>query len=317
MTTDLALQSGIRRDVVVVGASAGGLKSLQAFINVLPKDLPATVIVVLHLPASGSTALPGILSRAGCLPVRFAGLDEAMRHGEIVVAPPDHHVVVTDGRLSTTVGPRENAHRPAVDALFRTAARDCGPRVIAVVLSGALDDGTAGAIAVQQGGGVVLAQDPADAAYPSMPQSVVDHLPGTQIGTAAELGALVDRLTRSVVAVGVPHLPSAVVPVRSRRIGKQRVASISRRRSPELEFRTVAHTDAMKNALWMALQCLQEKVILNNRLAERAIERGSNLSAQRFLDRAQELQDSAELVKNLRDAAMVTGPRPDARSRLA
>src|ERR1041384_1331112 len=130
-----------RRDIVVVGASAGGIEALSEMIRQLPADLAAAVFVVLHLAAEHKSVLPRILSAAGRLPARHATDGEAVLPGHIYVARADHHMTLSDGQLRVLRGARENGHRPAVDALFRTAAHVYGPRVIGVILSGALDDG--------------------------------------------------------------------------------------------------------------------------------------------------------------------------------
>jgi two-component system chemotaxis response regulator CheB len=184
------------RNVVVVGASAGGVEALGQFVSALPPDLPAAVLVVLHVAPGGTSVLPGILNRAGPLAAAPVGDGEPLDEGRIYVGVPDRHLVLEDGLVRAPRGPRENGHRPAVDPLFRSAAAAFGPACIAVVLSGARDDGTAGAAAVRAAGGCVMAQDPGDALYPSMPESVIERVGVDQKGTAFGLAGLVAAAIR-------------------------------------------------------------------------------------------------------------------------
>lgn len=332
-------------DVVVVGASAGGVESLRGFVAGLDPDLPAAVLIVLHFPATSPSMLPTILSRAGRLPVAAAAEEEPLRPGRIVVAPPDHHLVVIDDHLSVTRGPRENGFRPAIDVLFRSAARACGPRVIGVILSGALDDGTAGMMTIRQRGGVVLAQNPGEATYPSMPANVIRHVGADRMGSVAQLATVVNELTRSARPSGFgPQV--ALVPESSGTLTTEvEMADMNPRAfsSPDrpgrpsgyscpdcngslfeiddaglLRFRCrVGHAwsslalmgaqdQALEGALWMALRSLQEKAALSNQLADRAGERGHTLSRQRQLDKAAEASRSAELLQQLLEQPLST-----------
>ena len=164
-----------RRDIVVVGASAGGVEALGLLVGELPADLPAAVFVVLHVAPDHKSVLPRILSAAGPLPAKHARDGEPIIPGRIYVARPDHHLTLQDGQVRVVKGPRENGHRPAVDALFRTAAHTYGPRAIGVILSGALDDGTAGLIAIKRQGGLAMVQDPDDALVEQMPRSALEN----------------------------------------------------------------------------------------------------------------------------------------------
>src|SRR6185369_10653053 len=153
--------------VVVIGASAGGVEALLKLVGGLTDELGAAVVIVLHLPATGRSVLPDILRRSGRLPVVAAGHGQALVANCIAVAPPDHHVLVVDGRLFLDRGPRENGCRPAADPLFRSAARARASDVIGVVLSGSLDDGVSGLRAIKEAGGIAVVQDPKDALTPS------------------------------------------------------------------------------------------------------------------------------------------------------
>jgi two-component system chemotaxis response regulator CheB len=197
------------RDTIVIGASAGGIDALKRLLPVFPADLPAALIVAMHLPADGAgTALDRILGRSSALPVTFAtdGMNIESQH--VYVAPPDRHLVVNDGTLALIRGPRENRARPAIDPLFRSAALQRRARVIGVILTGYLDDGAAGLLAVKRCGGVALVQDPNDAEAPSMPRTAAEAL-GPLLDGAYALEDLGPRL---VHIVGSRAEPSPGVP---------------------------------------------------------------------------------------------------------
>ena len=161
--------------IVVIGASAGGVDAICSLAAALPADFPAAVFVVLHIGAHKSQ-LPWLLNQAGSLPACHPRDGDLIRPGYIYVAPPDHHLLVEAGRIRLSRGPRENWARPAVDPLFRSAARAYGSDVIGVILTGGLNDGTAGLLEIKQRGGTTVVQDPDDAADPGMPQSALRHV---------------------------------------------------------------------------------------------------------------------------------------------
>lgn len=163
-----------KRDIIVIGASAGGFEAIKHLVAGLPADLDASLFIVWHMAPDTKGVLPEVLRRHGRLPASNAQDGEAIRPGHIYVAPPDHHLLLEEGHLRVTRGPKENRFRPAVDPLFRSAAYAYGARVIGVILSGALDDGTSGLWTVKQAGGLALIQDPADAEVSSMPEHARD-----------------------------------------------------------------------------------------------------------------------------------------------
>src|ERR1022692_2462497 len=163
-------------DIIVIGASAGGGAAFPKLVGTLPKDLPASVFIVLHIGAEGPDLLPQIIKRVASLPVAHGVDGEKIRQGHVYVAPPDRHLQVDGARIRLSRGPRENFHRPSIDTLFRTAPESYGPRVTGVVLTGSLDDGTAGLHAVKSHGGIAIVQDPKDALVPAMPQSALRNV---------------------------------------------------------------------------------------------------------------------------------------------
>lgn len=159
-----------QRDIVVIGGSAGSLGPLKALVSSLPADFPAAIFITVHVSPEAPSILPAILTRAGRIPAVHPLNRQSIMKSTIYVAAPDQHLLIADGCVFSSRGPRENLHRPAIDPLFRSAARAYGPRVIGIILSGLLDDGSSGLMAVKLKGGLAVVQDPAEAAFPEMPE---------------------------------------------------------------------------------------------------------------------------------------------------
>lgn len=190
-------------DIIVVGGSAGAVEGMKALARSLPADLTAAVFIVLHVPADFPSLLPQILSRAGALPASHPQDCAPVRRGHIYVAPPDRHLTLDHGVIRVTKGPRENRHRPAIDPLFRSAARVYGGRVIGVILSGQLDDGAAGLRAIKSRGGVGIVQDPGEASSAPMPQAAIEHGGADFVLPVHEIGPKTVSLTGNCEGVAV------------------------------------------------------------------------------------------------------------------
>lgn len=182
-------------DILAIGASAGGVGALRTIAAGLPADLPAALLITLHVTPHVPSVLPDLLNRAGPIPAHHADDGERLRKGHIYVAPPNRHLLVREGTIALSRGPRENRARPAVDPMFRSAARAYGTRVIGVILSGSLDDGTAGMRAIKARGGITVAQSPASAVAPDMPRNAID---ADVVDHVVALDALAGRLTELV-----------------------------------------------------------------------------------------------------------------------
>src|SRR5262245_8203516 len=181
-------------DIIVLGASAGGIEALINLVPQLPADLPATIFVVVHYPPHSPSILPRLLTQAGPLPATHAQDGEAIQSGHIYVAPPNFHLLLTPRAVSVVRDPQENLCRPAIDPLLRSAAAVFGHRVIGVILTGSLSDGTSGLLTVKQCGGVAIVQDPADALFPNMPRSALEYVDVDYCVPLAELGAVLARV---------------------------------------------------------------------------------------------------------------------------
>jgi two-component system chemotaxis response regulator CheB len=319
-----------KRDLVVVGASAGGVEALRELISELPAGFPATVLVVLHVPANGSSALPAILSRVSRLPARHARSNDTLQHGTILVAPPDRHLVVHRNGVGVSHGPKENGHRPAVDVLFRSAARAYGSRVISVVLSGALDDGAAGTVAVTLRGGLGMAQDPVEALHASMPRAAIAAAELDRVLPVAEIAAALVELVQEDAPKSTPPAELIEMEVQMADLDLGALTDPDRPGEPSgwtcpdchgslftieeggfVRFRCrVGHawsadslvaqqTAAMETALWVALRTLEEKVTLTLDLGRRATERGHTFTGDQFERQAEEAQRSASLLRAL------------------
>ena len=173
--------------IVASGASAGGIAALERLVRHLPADLPAAFFVVIHLNPNSTTVPPAVVSRWSAMPALAAQADQPIRAGQVVIAVPDQHLIVNGAMSTIDRGPKVTAVRPSIDVLFRSAALAHGKRVVGVVLSGMLDDGSAGLVAIRRQGGVTMTQTPADAVFGDMPRHAIATAEPDCVGSAEEL----------------------------------------------------------------------------------------------------------------------------------
>ena len=331
-----------KHDTIVIGASAGGVEALLAIASALPPGLPASIFVVLHQPPNGTSVLPALLSRAGPLPATHAKDGELIRRGHIYVAPPDLHMLIEDRRIRLARGPRENRHRPSADPLFRSAARYSRERAVGVILTGSLDDGSAGLLAIKRNGGIAVVQDPNDALFSGMPQNalavtVVDYcLPLTEIGprlvqivTESPGGEEVDvshhsddiefetRIAQADMAAiedqdrpgtpsqfGCPECGDVLWEVENDQIVRFR-CRVGHAYSSESLLES--QTEGLEAALWSALRALEEKASLTRRLADRARAQSQHAAAKRFSEQMLTADTHAETIRTV----LLRGTRPE------
>jgi len=327
-----------KRDIIVIGGSAGALEALIAIVGKLPHDLPASIFIVFHISPTRESLLPTLITRAGRLEAIHPVDGTFIESGRIYIAPPDRHLILENRHLNLVHGPKENRARPAIDPLFRSAAVNYGPRVIGVLLSGSLDDGTAGLNAIGKSGGITIVQDPTDASYPAMPENAIYNNSIDHVVPAAEIAPLLRRLVEEEISIeGGPEPVSADLR-KEVEITKQQLESaemvenvdqigeLSMFTCPEcqgslweikdgdlLRYRchvghaySAASLDAeqsekLEAALWSAMRALEERGALARRLARQARRREQSALAEKYEARAREAD---EHVANLRRALL-------------
>jgi two-component system chemotaxis response regulator CheB len=323
-----------RRDIIVIGTSTGGVEALSQMARGLPAGFPASVFIVCHFPAGSQSRLPEILSRAGPLLATRAVDGEPFYPGQIYVAPPDFHLLLgPDGRMRLSRGARENHHRPAIDPLFRTAARYYGVRVIGCVLTGALYDGTAGLMAVRSAGGLAVVQDPGDAMMATMPENAarlagLDHmvrieqlapllvqLVQEQEPTTSDQGAQnMDPMEHMIEIVDQDMAQQAMnghrgevsvftCPERGGALWQVDETGIVRFRchvghSYRAELLLSEQTEALEAALWTAARTFREKSVLASQIAHNERRGGDADTAARFKEQARQAAQFGRLIEH-------------------
>jgi two-component system, chemotaxis family, protein-glutamate methylesterase/glutaminase len=321
------------RDIIVVGASAGGVEALTRLVSALPADFPGSLFVTLHFPEYGTSVLPRILTRAGALTAEHPKDGEPIKRGRIYVAPPDRHLLLDPDALRVVRGPRENGSRPAIDPMFRSAALSFGPRVIGIILTGNLDDGTAGLMVVKRRGGVAIVQDPAEALFPSMPTSAAEHVKVDHTIRIDEIGPLLRNLVAEPVSMngtrpvtddapeenaytkvdldmirseeehpgkpsvyGCPDCGGVLWEIHDEDLVRYRCRVGHAWSSESLIAR---QQDGLEAALWTALRALEESAQLASASARRLRERGNSSLAERFSDNAHSAERRAEVIRDV------------------
>jgi two-component system chemotaxis response regulator CheB len=320
-----------RKDIIVIGTSTGGIDALKELVAGLPRDLKASIFITLHVAPYSLGILPEILERAGSLHASNATDWEQIEQGRIYVAPPDRHLIVEpSGHVRVTRGPRENRFRPAIDPLFRSAAHAFGPRVVGIILTGWLDDGTAGLWAVKERGGTAVVQQPEDAFAPAMPLSAIKHVEVDHIVPLKEIAPLLVRLTEApAVEEGVrPVSEELEMEVKIAREDNALESGIMKWGEPSVyacpechgtllqlkeggNMRFRCHTghaysvDALlaeftektEDSLWNAIRAIEEGVLLMRELAKHFGEQHTGTDAEALLTKADESQQRADLVR--------------------
>ncbi|MCK1359700.1 chemotaxis protein CheB [Bradyrhizobium sp. 199] len=318
------------RNIIVIGGSAGATQPLKHILSRLPPDLPAAVFIVLHIPARGIGILSTVASSAGPLPVRQAENGMEIQPGQIYLAAPDHHLLLSEDRILLGRGPRENLVRPAIDALFRSAAITHGPRVIGVLLSGLLSDGAAGLNAIKRCGGMAVVQDPMDAISDEMPRRAMEETTVDLCVPGASMGDVLSELVREQAGAALPIPPEIRLEVAiaaGDRIGSDKLLTVADpvaltcpscggvlsevKEQRPMRFRCqVGHgftadtlakeqEGRVDEALRVALRIIEERAELVHRMAVDGQRSGRPAVAEMYQARAAEYREYADMIRRV------------------
>lgn len=274
-----------RYDIIVIGASMGGFEALRQLISEFPADLAAAVFVVLHISSDHESSLAAIFGRNAKVPVVPAKDHDLIKRGHVYIAVPDFHLRIDGKHVLLDHGPKHNFHRPAVDPLFSSAAKEYGQRVVGVVLTGALDDGTVGLMDIKRFGGMTVVQDPKDAVNPSMPASALSCVPIDHCVPLSEMGSLLSSLAGQSVDTSIARkgksIPKPSKPELSTHICPECDGPMWRVETGKLlhfhcrighafsgQSLLVEKTEALESALWSAVNALKDKANISTRLAK-------------------------------------------------
>jgi two-component system, chemotaxis family, protein-glutamate methylesterase/glutaminase len=340
---DRGEESVTNRDIVVIGGSAGAVRPLGELLAALPPDFPAAISVVLHLSPLTGEWLSGHLQKFTPLPVHSPGTSLEIKPGRVLVARPDHHLILQRERAIVSRGPRENMWRPAIDVLFRSAAVAHDSKVIGVLMSGELDDGTAGLQAIKACGGVVVVQDPQDAANFAMPATALTNVAIDHTVSLRDLPSLLSRLVEEDAS------PRPVVPEQMKREAlmalapQESVALMQEHGAPSplscpdcggplwsvgednARYRClIGHAfhlnslvqgadEAIERTLWAAIRLFEQRVNLSRMLGEQERRQGRAARAGIYEGRAQEAHEHAQRLRDLHAALSETAGEAQAK----
>lgn len=320
------------RDIIVIGTSAGGVSALTDLVGSLPVDLNATLFIVQHILAHSHSNLPYILNRSGSLFATHAIDGERFEKNRIYIAPPDHHMILEQDHILVKKGPKENRFRPSIDALFRSVAYEYGPRVIGIILSGLLDDGTSGLWNIKRFGGTVIIQNPQDAEFPSMPNNVLEQVEVDHIVAMKDVGSLLIWLTKEEVVyknnitqqeakrvrfeteialqknasgmgvLGLGKLTPFTCPECNGALTEIREGNLIRYRCHTghgftADALLAGLTDKIEGNTWQTIKGLEEAVLLYEQMGHQLNNQGKKLKAEDFFRKSRQSHQRAEWLR--------------------